>query len=530
MRATTRCHHLSIRLVIFLMTLGAVPSSMAAPQEAHGVISGYVVSDAGRPVKYATVQLYMTSSSGGKYPHSVLTDKDGAFRFEHLPPGTYRVSAYRAGYVQPAQAERPPLEVTLEEGQEITDVEVTLMRGGVITGRVLDEDGDPIVNTQVIAWRKGENGYYQQMNQARTDDRGVYRIYGLPPGDYVISSQIPFRWSRHASYGMTYFPGVVSRKQAEILSVTAGSEITGIDISLQPDRGAKLVGRVTLAGSKQPLSGLRVTLYGENLSLSATTRSDGSYTFASLPKGTFHLHINPIQKNVIPVQKRVTIESLKTVRLDIQMEEGGQISGVLELTGGRAVPDLQQLTINARLTPLDAQHSLLVGSRTARINSDGTFTIGGLPSARVQLTVHAPNNRYFLKAVHRGERKLAQPSLVIESGQHLSDIRLILSDEVGEVRGYIQSVEDATRSYHVVLVPADESRWHDYAAYRHAWSHGERPAILPGVPAGRYLLFALDGTVGFGGEAFIRAHLSQAVEVDVRAGETLDVELVPIFK
>ncbi|RMG55914.1 MAG: hypothetical protein D6723_01705, partial [Acidobacteria bacterium] len=511
MRVTTR--YLPIRIGILLTALGATVPSMAVPQEAHGVISGYVVSDAGRPVKYATVQLYMTSSNSGKYPHNVLTGKDGSFRFEHLPPGTYRVSAYRAGYVQSTQTGEPPLEVTLEEGQEITDVEVTLMRGGVITGRVLDEDGDPIVNTQVIAWRRSENGYYQQMNQARTDDRGVYRIYGLPPGDYVISSQIPFRWSRHASYGMTYFPGVVSRKQAEILSITAGSEITGIDISLQPDRGAKIVGRVTLAGSKQPLSGLRVTLYGENLSLSATTKSDGSYTFAGLPKGTFHLHINPTQKNVVPVQKRVTIESLKTVRLDIQLEEGGQISGALELIGGRSVPDPQQLTINARLAPLDARQPLLVGTRTAHINPDGTFTIGGLPSARVQLTVHAPNNRYFLKAITRGERQLAQPSLVIESGQHLSDIHLILSDEVGEVRGYIPSVEDATQSYHVVLVPADESRWRDYAAYRHAWSHGERPAVLRGVPVGRYLLFALDGTVGFGGEAFIRAHLSQAVEV-----------------
>ncbi|MDW8241298.1 MAG: carboxypeptidase-like regulatory domain-containing protein [Acidobacteriota bacterium] len=515
-------------IVAVLSVMLSVSSTMGM-QQPKGRISGTVVSDRGRPVKFATVQLYLESpSTHGEATPSTVTDRKGKFVLDNLRPGVYRLQVYQVGYLGTQSGGDSSMQLTLEEGQEITDLHIELTSGGAITGKVTDEDGDPLVNVSVTAWQKDQQGYLRQVNQAQTDDRGVYRIFGLPAGEYVMSCHVPQNMSRQASYGVLYYPDAILQKEATVLSLSSGSELTGIDFQLQSNRGVTLTGKVTIGSSGQPVAGLHLTLYGEQLSLSTLTGPDGQYEFTDLPPGRFYLQSFPTTQNVTPIQQQINVASKGTVQHDIQLPEGGQIVGRIELIGGRPISHPDQIYATIELTPTNPQVPSGIGSLRIKIEPDGTFILGGLPSARVRFTAQAINHRYFLQGVYRGDVELPRNEVLVEAGKKLSNIRLVFSDQVGTVRGHVRQSDGQSTSYQVILVPADPALWADQRNYRFGWSDGQQPFHIEGVPAGRYLVFTIDGTVGFGGESWVRKYRSRAGDLSVRAGEIEDIEVTPL--
>lgn len=153
-------------------------------------LSGTVVSDAGRPVRRARVTLSGAELRSAK---AATTDDLGAFSFADLPAGRFTLSASKAGYVNSTYGQkkpgRPGTPIQLLDSQKMGNLKMTLPRGGVLTGTVLDEHGDPTPGTQVTAWRYEMRTGEKRLTQSgadQTDDRGSYRIYGLLPGDYIV--------------------------------------------------------------------------------------------------------------------------------------------------------------------------------------------------------------------------------------------------------------------------------------------------------------------------------------------------------
>jgi protocatechuate 3,4-dioxygenase beta subunit len=164
-----------------------------ATTPATGVIAGMVTSQGtGTPVRRARVTLNAPELRGGR---STLTDDKGQFSFIALPAGRFTLTASKPGYVDvPYGAKkpgRPGTPIQLAAGQKMDRASIVLPKGGVITGIVVDDSGEPAPGTQVRAMRyvmrTGERTL-QQAGQAQTDDRGIYRIYGLQPGDYLVSA------------------------------------------------------------------------------------------------------------------------------------------------------------------------------------------------------------------------------------------------------------------------------------------------------------------------------------------------------
>jgi uncharacterized protein (DUF2141 family) len=155
-----------------------------------GGIAGSVVSDAGRPVRRARVTLVGGDLRTSK---TAVTDDQGAFAFTDLPAGRFNLSASKPGYVNATYGQkkpgRPGTPIQLLDAQKLTGLKMPLPKGGVLTGIVLDENGEPTPGTQVTAFRYEMRTGEKRLTQAgndQTDDRGVYRIYGLLPGDYVV--------------------------------------------------------------------------------------------------------------------------------------------------------------------------------------------------------------------------------------------------------------------------------------------------------------------------------------------------------
>jgi hypothetical protein len=172
---------------------GPVRDGQARPVVGTGEISGVVqLGGSGSPVRRARVMLSGTELGGSR---TAITDDQGRFSFQLLPAGQFTMTAVKAGYIDMAYGAkrpgRPGTPIRLAEGQRIDRLSIVMPRGGVITGVVIDENGEPSPGTQVRALRyvlrTGERTLVFA-GQDQTDDRGTYRIFGLQPGEYVLSA------------------------------------------------------------------------------------------------------------------------------------------------------------------------------------------------------------------------------------------------------------------------------------------------------------------------------------------------------
>jgi protocatechuate 3,4-dioxygenase beta subunit len=224
------------------------PPPPAAPAESRrtGAITGRVVGEDGQAVADARVTVYAVNSTGLRATSlTVTTDADGNFRADGLAPAAYAVSAYLPGYVTP----RP--DATYYRLGETAHV--TVRKGAAITGRVTDAGGEPVVGAVVQATLVRDEGGRQPAipfvgRAMLTDDRGVYRLYGLLPGVYVVMATGDSRYV----YGNvsplegdvpTYYPSA-TRDEAGEVRAGAGEEVSGIDIRHRGERGHVVSGKI----------------------------------------------------------------------------------------------------------------------------------------------------------------------------------------------------------------------------------------------------------------------------------------------
>jgi carboxypeptidase family protein len=275
-----------------------------------GRISGRVIAaDSGRPVKHARVFVTAAELPGGR---GVLTDDSGVFDLTELPAGRYTLTVSKSGFVSLAYGQRRPLQagtpLQLGDGEQLKGVQFQLPRGGVIAGRVLDEDGEPVPGAMVRVLRyqylQGDRRLTPAGN-AQTDDRGQYRVWGLMPGDYYVNAltRLPGVGGRgfpaglpggppappgggpgpggggrggrggaiadivgalaggnaaanralfagsddqeQVNYAPTYYPGVTSVNEARAVTVGVSQEVLEINVAMQLVRTARIAGRVT---------------------------------------------------------------------------------------------------------------------------------------------------------------------------------------------------------------------------------------------------------------------------------------------
>ncbi len=272
----------------------AQPTPPAAAPAATGTISGRVLAaDTGRPIPRARVLLSAAQFDG----RGALTDNTGVFSLTGLPEGRFTLTVSKSGFVTLSYGQRRPQQagtpLQLAAGQEIKGIEFRLPPGSVITGRVVDENGDPLPGTgvRVLSYQ------YQQGNRqlvpagnAQTDDRGVYRVWGLNPGDYYVSANPPQSLnlapgpqgnggsgrggggfgpgpgggrgggrggfgapspdddtgddSAQVGYAPTYYPGVPSVAEARAITLPLSAEMAGIDFNVLLVRTSRISGRV----------------------------------------------------------------------------------------------------------------------------------------------------------------------------------------------------------------------------------------------------------------------------------------------
>lgn len=464
----TRARACAAFLALFLA--GAVAASaQTIDRDAKGEkdntasITGRVTL-AGKAAAGITVMLTTAEPSFRGAPSVKTTaDEDGRYRLTGVTAGRYTVAPIAPALVVPQDVGSwmPGKLVTVSEGEQVEGLNFALTRGGVITGRVVDDKDRPVIDEQVNLLQVDERGQKTGVGMGgaygfHTDDRGIYRIYGLPAGRYIVSvgeasdsGSVRFGFDG-GFYTQTFHPNVTEQAKAAIIEVALGTEVTGIDIVVSPaSKSYTASGRVVDLDTGKPLPDIqfahgalkdnRVGGYGYS---GKRTNAKGEFRIEGLTPGryaAFTLENDGSNLYSEPAPFEITNDDVKGV--EIKVRRGATISGVAVVEGASDL-DIAGRLSSLQLFPVSTEDEELASPHIMpiRIAADGSFRITGLRPGKVTLELGGmPDNRkgFSVLRVERdgGEQR---EGIEIKAGEQITNVRLILAYGTSVIRGLVK--------------------------------------------------------------------------------------------
>ena len=491
----------------------------AAAIKNTAAISGRVTNlESGAPLRRALILITSPALSSSK---KVSTNSDGRYEVRDLPPGEYSLRAERSGYLTIAYGQRRPGELAtplqLGEGQTVKGIDFSLPRVGVISGRVVDETGEPIAHVNMWAM---QYRFYQGARRlvpaggvgghSSTDDSGQYRLAGLPPGDFVVMGQIRETWPLESDrtqvfgYPPTFYPGVLAPADAQRIKVGVGQEVRNVDFALVPERTSRVAGTVVNA-SGMPVANEAVTLSQEvsgpeltsffPSSNAARTGPDGRFAIENVQAGEYLLVVRTSATADQPAQEArhpLQVAGNDLDGLAIVIGGGGELRGRVLSDDGTPVPGLDRLLVRGQPLMPAVRMATLAPPGNGRVKADGTFELKALLGP-VVLRMGSLTGEWALKTVELEGRNLADDPIEVPHGAVVSGVRVVLTNRPTHVRGRVLNAKQQPANGTVVIFPEDASRWReDSRAIRAVRpdQHGE--FSIKGLPAGKYFIAAAD--------------------------------------
>ena len=353
----------------------------------------------------------------------------------------------------------------IAEGEVIENFDIELIPGGVITGRVTDSNGRPLVEEQVQLWYIYKNGTLQEWStrllekMLTTDDRGVYRIFGLPEGRYILSAGGHSK-GEDGYVQRTYHPDVTDKSRAKVVEVGAGQEVTGIDINVaEVEKTYSVFGRVVNADDGKPVDGAKVELgllspdgndIGREGFSNGRSDSKGAFQISNAPPGKYVAYTkvdlepdNALNQYCEPVICEVTNSDVHGV--EIKLRKGGSIEGVV------AIEDPNDPVISVKTGKITCIFYSVEDSsgelrspyvKRVEVALNGSFKIEGTPKGRVGVHTFNPVDSVgsSLIRIERDGAPLPGDSIEIGAGEHISNLRLVTATPNLSLSGAIKVV------------------------------------------------------------------------------------------
>ncbi|MCI0660747.1 MAG: carboxypeptidase-like regulatory domain-containing protein [Acidobacteria bacterium] len=427
----------------------------------------------GEPAPGITVvlqpQQMMESGIIGTIP-SAKTDANGNFRVTGLTAGRYFVNPSAPEFITPGES-RPGMRqgktIIVNDGDNLEKLEIELIRGSVITGRVTGANGRPLVEERVELTKLENNGPPRPapprpmpINQT-TDDRGIYRIYGVPEGRYLVSigmAQSSLRMGSGTQYQKTYHPDATDQSQAKVVEVGEGEEVTGVDIYAgEAKKTYSIFGRVVNAENGRPVVGASINI-GMLAPDGNRITGSGGYGVRSNVNGEFQLsNVAPGKyaaftgggyypdQNVRYYSEPVIFDlgESDVHGIEIKVRNGGSISGVLVLEGTNdpaILAKLSNLMVFIHSIPGGTDQLSTPFGRQVKVNTDGSFTFQGVPPGKIILELIMMFPGLSLIRTERDGVPQPREGIDIAAGEHISNLRLVASYGALSLRGEIKIV------------------------------------------------------------------------------------------
>lgn len=473
-------------------------------------------ADTGRPLGRALVR---AGPSDGRGTWLALTDADGRYELKDLPADRYIVSAEKAGFLRLAYGQRRPFEparpLEVTDGLLVDRVDFLLPRGSVLAGHVVDEMGEPAARVVVQAL-----GVPSFAGQARlvpagrdeTDDRGAYRIFGLPPGQYYLAaSLLRAPWTAPAAdseerlgYAPTYYPGTANPADAQRIDLGLGQEIGALDFALRATRTVRVAGTVLDAEGRPP-RGARVVLAPAAstplllvFQKVAVVRPDGSFVVPDVVPGEYVLRVSlraSAERDAEFAALPLSVGSEDVTGLVIATAPGARVNGRLLLDG--PLPGQFRLeAVRVALVPEVSAAPFAQTGHQGQLQPDWTFAIRGVEGGRYLVRPVGVPAPWTLQAVLLNGLDITDTPLELKGGDQVDGLEVVLTMQTTEVTG--TAVDERGRpvqDYVAILFADDPTRWAERPRFIQ-WARSDQDGLfrVRGLPPATYIAVAVDAS------------------------------------
>jgi hypothetical protein len=520
-----------------------------------GRIRGRVLSsDGSAPLRRAQVRISGTEVA----PKAALTDADGRYEFRELPAGRFTLTATKSGHVSVQYGQTRPFEsgrpIELADKQALDNADIAMPRGSVITGRIVDEFGEPLADVTVNAMRQSwSNGRRRLMpapgRTGQTNDLGQFRIFGLPPGDYYVSATLrgaglemmamemevmmvgpasgagPTASMPKSGYAPTYFPGTPNASDAQRITLPAGQESPSVDFGLVPVKLSRITG-IVMGSDGKPLEGsmLNLTPASRNeLTLplglgSARSGKDGSFTINNVAPGDYLLQARGMQIMMTSApgggdatmvfrtasmagggesefgSQPLSVGGEEVANVILMTSKGTTATGRVTFEGGDKPASLNSIRIMSLATDADGPIALGGGGGASPLKEDGTFELKGLAGMRLIRLAGAPQG-WIVKSVRLNGQDITDTGTEFKPGEAVSGLEVVLTSRTTSVSGGVTAGDgDAIKDYTVVVFSDSPEHWRLPMT---RYVQGTRPNQegrfqIQNLPPGSYYAIAVD--------------------------------------
>ncbi len=468
----------------------------AVAQTTLGSLEGYVKNAlTGAPVRKAQVSL--TGAESDQVIGKVLSDTNGRFRFTGVPAGQYRLQVERSGFLPStygAQASnRRGKLISLAAGEARKDLALALELPAVISGRVWDENGEPLPGISIQALRQDYQTGQPRLTAVAavtSNDLGEYRLYGLPKGKYFLStgqSAILPPSLPEQIYPATFYPGSTDVLSATPIRVSAGSEARDLDFRLYKAASVALRGTVETASSAASLHSLQVILMREdgllNIRQNGGNAAAAQFQFPRLASGKYLLTAwLPSAESLLYAQQEVDMGSVDINDVTLSLRPALQLSGQIVFSGSAPAEFPSKITV--RLSQGNAPFPLPVAS----VKPDHSFSLSNLIPGSWQLSVSPLPPGAYLQSVSLGQREVSLDNVLLSSDTE-TPLRIMIGTEGATVSGSVRTLsEGSTEEATVLLYPVNRHLGLPRILTAKVGQNGQYQ--FTGIAPGRYRLVA----------------------------------------
>lgn len=473
---------------LFLVLFSVLASAQEAPPTTDtskvASIEGVVVNELTKePIRKVNVSLFkqVKTGSGGGAAYSAITDAAGKFRIENVEPGDYAVVQHKTGFIASRSNYGPSARLLkLGASQSLTGLRYTLVPQGIVSGRVVDDEGEPVQNISVSLLRsgydRGSSRVYSNSRPQSTNDRGEFRFTEVQPGRYFLQADVQRMAAMtggavtaqptapgvpRTAFVNTFYPGASEIAQATRIEVQAGQELAGRDIALRKDKVVRVTGKVVSASGAPPKQAF-VTLLRSDPPMSsgsptafAPVDENGRFAANNVPPGQYKVRA-----------MRGDVSDWQSGETSVDVGDGGaddvvvQLQSALEAKGAFVLEDSERkdFDFSGKQVMLQATDGETSGFAFGQCKADGTFSIAQLTPGHFTLEVNSAGpDEGYVKAILAGTEdvfgKEVDANAIAAAG-----LKIVIRLDSASLGGTVEIPDERKaflRSPYVVLLPAD---------------------------------------------------------------------------
>jgi len=513
----------------------------------QGSIEGTAVNKyGGAPLVGVHVRLIGFNMDGPRAVFGAISDKTGHFSVSGMSAGTYLLVPEYPGFLYvPPKSQSPLPGMQIKPGERIQDYRLEMSPRSVLSGRVVDDYGDPIAHVVVLSMPADPNDEMLNIfgaQRPQTDDRGEFRLT-MAPGKYYLRAE-PFENSNEvaeirtdgtseAIYGPTYYPSASVKNRAAVIEAKPGGDVTGLEIRLARLPNLTISGIVT--GMPDAPGNVQITArYGENAQMLNGSRSvqagrDGRFSLSRLTPGLYRVFARyassgqPMQSASVDVR----LDGADQTNIQLSLSGGGEVSGTLQLAG---LPEAKR---SVRLQPAEASNYWVSLPAPAAVDSEGAFKMLNVSPGRYRVVVEPLPENGYVKSVQLDGAAATDGVVDLSRGAHGSRLKLVASTGAGQISGRVldKDGQPIANSMAFAFLMADAKTVGEESTIRVS-SDGsfEKKGIRPG----KYRIFALDlfhyiGTRSAQANDFTEP-FGRGEEIEVKEGDRIVKDLKVLEK